>query len=139
MDFIDISNVFPSTPHAGLWARLEAYNFTGTIFFDWLRMFYTQMTFVVSLEGESSSEFKSLCGVLAGDPLSPTLRNIFLASFTLDVDSDDVPLLGIIISLLEHADDMAVISRSPAGHSTPSQHGLCMVFIALSPLRNLAL
>jgi len=112
--FVDISNAFPSTSHAVLWETLYDYGMTG-VFFDWLRVLYATMTYHVSVNGQISKEFRSLCGVLAGDPLSPTLWNIFLSTFRLDIDEDDVNLIHRFVSHLEHADDMAIISSSPEG------------------------
>jgi len=112
--FVDISNAFPSTSHAVLWLKLEKYGLTG-IYFDWLRMLYQRMEYVVSLGGKLSVQFKSLCGVLAGDPASPTLWNIFLADFSLWPDCDDASLLTRAVSHLEHADDMVIVSKSARG------------------------
>jgi len=112
--FIDISNAFPSTSHAGLWETLYNYGMTG-IYFDWLRVLYAEMAYHVTVNGEISAEFRSLCGVLAGDPLSPTLWNIFLSTFSLTDDESDVSLWGRCISHLEHADDMAIIASTPEG------------------------
>ncbi|KAJ3502171.1 hypothetical protein NLJ89_g9010 [Agrocybe chaxingu] len=112
--FVDISNAFPSTNHSSLWVKLDSYGLTGQ-YFDWIRMLYSQMTYVISHNGQFSDEFKSLAGVLIGDPLSPTLWNIFLSTFSLDLDQADATLTGYVVSHLEHADDIVLLSRSSVG------------------------
>jgi hypothetical protein len=76
------------------------------------------MAYVVSAGGTDSDLFKSLMGVLIGDPCSPTLWNIFLSDFSLPPDPDDLVLDGIRISHLEHADDIIIISTSATGLQT---------------------
>ncbi|GAW03734.1 hypothetical protein LENED_005478 [Lentinula edodes] len=112
--FVDISNAFPSTNQSSLWNKLADYNLTGK-YFDWLRSLYNQMTYVIAHNGDISDRFRAMCGVLMGDPSSPTLWNIFLSTFNLIHDPNDLDLLGIVISHLEHADDIALISRSSHG------------------------
>jgi hypothetical protein len=73
------------------------------------------MSYTILQNGELSECFHALCGVLMGDPASPTLWNLFLSSLHLTPDPDDADLCGIAISHLEHADDIAIISRTPHG------------------------
>ncbi|KAJ7148854.1 hypothetical protein C8R46DRAFT_1310980, partial [Mycena filopes] len=47
--------------------------------------------------------------------LAPTFWNLFFADFKLNDDPDDVLLAGVVMSHLEHADDMAVVSYTPEG------------------------
>lgn len=100
--------------HDLLWSKLADYGMTGP-YFDWIRMLYAKMQYAVRANGELSEQFHALCGVLMGDPCSPTLWNLFLADFTLPGDVDDAHLLTRAISHLEHADDMVIISTSPFG------------------------
>jgi hypothetical protein len=102
--FVDISNAFPLTNQHRLWNKLYDYGLTGC-YFDWLRALYDHMSFTILQNGELSECFHALCGVLMGDPASPTLWNLFL----------DANLCGIHISHLEHADTIAIISRTPHG------------------------
>lgn len=112
--FVDISNAFPSTEQNTLWLKLYNMGVSGSLF-DWLRMLYTRMDYTVKLGDRTSDFFKALAGVLIGDPASPTLWNIYLADFRLLADADDPYLLGLLISHLEHADDMALCSYSAGG------------------------
>ncbi|KAJ7168699.1 hypothetical protein C8R46DRAFT_898032 [Mycena filopes] len=66
--------------------------------------------------GAQSSAFTSDIGVLTGDPASPTFWDLFFADFHLNSDDpDDVVMAGVVMSHLEHADDMAVVSYTPEG------------------------
>ncbi|KAF5387236.1 hypothetical protein D9757_006871 [Collybiopsis confluens] len=112
--FVDISNAFPSTNQHRLWNKLYNYGMTGR-YFEWLKQLYSQMLYVIVHNNCVSEDFKALAGVLIGDPASPTLWNLFLSSLTLPYDPDDAHLGGTSISHLEHADDIAIISRTPEG------------------------
>lgn len=112
--YVDISNAFPSTDHDTLWIKLYESGVNGK-FFNWLRMLYSEMSYAVTHGGNLSNAFRSRIGVLIGDPASPTLWNLFLADFKLFPDDGDLALNGVIISHLEHADDMVIISTSAQG------------------------
>ncbi|KAJ7022930.1 hypothetical protein C8F04DRAFT_898873, partial [Mycena alexandri] len=45
----------------------------------------------------------------------PTFWDLFFADFNLHPDPDDILLAGVVMSHLEHADDMAVVSYTPEG------------------------
>lgn len=70
--FVDISNAFPSTNQHRLWNKLFDYGMTGR-YLDWLKNLYRQMSYAILQDGELSEAFHALCGVLMGDPASPTL------------------------------------------------------------------
>ncbi|KIO25409.1 hypothetical protein M407DRAFT_75828, partial [Tulasnella calospora MUT 4182] len=54
-------------------------------------------------------------GILAGDPASPLAFLLYLADFKPPSDPDDLMLLKSVISHLEHADDMALLSTTLMG------------------------
>jgi hypothetical protein len=112
--FLDITNAFPSTNRDFLWVKLYKMGVSGKLF-DWMRMLYGRMEYVVTMGGAHSEVFYSDIGVLIGDPASPTLWDLFFADFKLHPDPDDVLLCGVVMSHLEHADDMVVVSYSPQG------------------------
>jgi hypothetical protein len=112
--FLDITNAFPSTNRDLLWVKLYEMGISGKLF-DWMRMLYTRMEYVVTMDGAHSDVFYSDIGVLIGDPISPTFWDLFFADFKLHPDRDDVLLVNIVMSHLEHADDMAIVSYSPEG------------------------
>lgn len=111
---VDITNAFPSTEQSTMWLKLHRKGAGGNLF-DWIRMLYARMTYVVRLGGETSDAFKALIGILIGDPASPTLWNLYMSDFQLPSDIDDVFLDGINASNLEHADDILLMSYSARG------------------------
>jgi hypothetical protein len=114
--FVDLTNAFPSTDLPTLWMKLFAAGVTGALF-DWLRMLYARMSYVVKQGDDLADAFKSLTGVLTGDSASPILWNVYIADLA-DVfvtDADDIILHGAAISHLEQADDVALFSTTHAG------------------------
>ncbi|KAJ6541993.1 hypothetical protein DFH09DRAFT_1393210 [Mycena vulgaris] len=90
--------------------KLYAAGVSGPLF-DWLRMLYARMSYVVRQGSELTDAFKSLIGV---DTASPILWNIYFADLA-DVfgpDQDDVCLDGRPISHLEQADDVTLFSTT---------------------------
>ncbi|EJD39235.1 hypothetical protein AURDEDRAFT_38460, partial [Auricularia subglabra TFB-10046 SS5] len=83
--------------------------------YDWLRALYAGMRYIVTNNGEESAAFESTIGILIGDTLSPLLFLIYLADFHLPPHCDDLELNGVVISHLEHADDLLLVSLSPEG------------------------
>lgn len=78
-------------------------------------------------------------GVLIGDPASPTFWNLFLADFVLDLDVDGASLVGLIISHLEHTDDMAIVSFTMAGlqrHFVQLFQYCCFNFLAVNAVKS---
>nr|GAT53353.1 predicted protein [Mycena chlorophos] len=112
--FVDISSMFPSINHNALWLVMDQLSLTGR-YFDFTRKMYQDMSIVVAHGGRVSEEWKSLCGVLMGDPPSPMLWNLFLLTFKPEADPDDVSLAGMFLRYLAHADDLALMSRTVAG------------------------
>ncbi|KAF9021902.1 hypothetical protein BDZ89DRAFT_1137728 [Hymenopellis radicata] len=99
--------------HASLWLKLADAGLPGIY---WVRtVLYAKMIYVVKVRGGISEDYKSLYGVLMGDPVSPTLWNIFLCTFQLPDRPDDACLRGVHVSHLEHADNLVIISESRAG------------------------
>ncbi|KAI0363317.1 hypothetical protein BV20DRAFT_958508, partial [Pilatotrama ljubarskyi] len=83
--------------------------------FDWLRHLYAHLQYTVRFNGEHSSVFRALMGILIGDPASPTPWILYISDFHLHPHPDDVFLSGRRVSHLELADDMAMISLSHWG------------------------
>jgi exonuclease III len=109
--FADLSNAFPSTEQSTLWVKLRQKGAGGKMF-DWLRMLYRCMSYVVQHNGEMSEAFQSLIGILIGDSASPTLWNFYFADFVLPNDPDDIPMWDIMLGNMEQADDMLLLSMA---------------------------
>lgn len=136
--FVDVSNAFPSTDQATLWIKLMKMGITGKLF-DWLRMLYRKMEYMVIMGDMVSETFKSTVGVLIGDPASPTLWNLFLADFALSAHPDDVSLVTHFISHLEHADDMLLMSYSVDGlqhHFDGVFDYCCLNFLSVNAMKS---
>ena len=83
--------------------------------FDWLRMLYARMQYVVRHGGVYSEQFRSLAGILIGDPASPILWNLFFADFLPPPHVDDVFLGSTRLPYLAQADDILLLARSREG------------------------
>jgi hypothetical protein len=96
--------------------KLYAAGVAGPLF-DWLRMLYARMSYVVKQGSVLSAAFKSLIGVLTGDTASPVLWNVYFADLAkvFGPDPDDLLMAGIPISHLEQADDVVLFSTTAAG------------------------
>ncbi|KAJ7043799.1 hypothetical protein C8F04DRAFT_899217, partial [Mycena alexandri] len=71
--------------------------------------------YVVRLEGQFSPMFKSLLGILTGDPGSPHLWNLFMADFLVHLHPADICLNGVPTNQLAHANDILTASTRPTG------------------------
>ncbi|KAJ7081140.1 hypothetical protein B0H15DRAFT_747330, partial [Mycena belliarum] len=59
--------------------------------------------------------FRSLLGILTGDPGSPHLWNLFMSDFILACHPEDIELNGVPIPQVEHADDILTASGASQG------------------------
>ena len=111
--FIDLKNAFPSTHLPTLWSKLYCSGVSGP-FFDWLRMLYARMAYVMRDRSSLTAPFKSVIGVLTGDTASPILWNIYFADLEADLAGSvsDVVMNYQRISHVEQADDVALFSTS---------------------------
>lgn len=78
--YADLSNAFPSTEQSTLWTKMHEMGAGGGIF-DWLRMLYKRMAYIVRHESQMSSLFRSIIGILIGDTSSPILWTLYLSDF----------------------------------------------------------
>jgi Reverse transcriptase (RNA-dependent DNA polymerase) len=82
--------------------------------FDWLRLLYARISYIMRDQTASTTAFKSIIGVLTGDTASPVLWNIYFADLTnwLHDDIHDVCLYTRLISHVEQADDVGLFSTT---------------------------
>lgn len=137
--FVDLTNAFPSTDLPTLWIKLFNAGVAGPLF-DWLRMLYARMSYVVKQGSTLTESFKSLIGVLTGDTASPILWNIYFTDLTevFPPDPDDICLAGRAMSHVEQADDVALFSTSIEGLQRKLNlfFGWCRVnFMVISALK----
>ncbi|PPQ81254.1 hypothetical protein CVT26_015075 [Gymnopilus dilepis] len=112
--FADLSNAFPSTDQSTLWLKLRKLGAGGMIF-DWLRMIYQRMEYIVRHNGETSEVFQSTIGILIGDTCSPLLWNIYLVDLIFRLSEVDIDLDGYSICHVEQADDISLFTTCPRG------------------------
>jgi hypothetical protein len=82
---------------------------------EWLKILYDRIRYLVRLDGQFAPAFRSLLGILTGDPGSPHLWNLFMSDFILAHHPEDIELNGVPICHVEHADDILTASGSPPG------------------------
>jgi len=72
LHFLDISNAFGSVRLDALYQILELYG-ADHKFIQYLKTLYSNLTYHVGINGQTSSEIKWIDGLIQGCPLSPTL------------------------------------------------------------------
>lgn len=107
--FPDLTNAFPSTDHASLWSMMYKKGIAGPLF-DWLRLLYSGMSYVVRVGNETSDAFTSTMGILAGDSGSPDFWNFFSSDLEFTPHPEDMMIDGHPVMNIEHADDGAIFS-----------------------------
>lgn len=116
--FIDFRKAFDTVWHDGLFHKLEQIGVTGN-FLDIIRITYKNTRCAVRLGDNITQFFPCKQGVRQGDPLSPTLFNIFLNDLFTELENgncDPVSLDGKCnINALAYADDIVLISKTKAG------------------------
>ena len=85
---------------------------------DLIMLLYDKLEYMVRVNKELSETFFSFLGVLTGDSGSPEFWNLLLASFRLYPVPGDIAINGKLISKLEHADDLMVVSNTGHGFQT---------------------
>ena len=118
---VDLEKAFDSVDRPLLWAALQRAGIGGCMLAS-LQALYADVPVCVKSAGGLSSTFQSIIGVKQGCPLSPLLFGLFLDDFeqhvqrTLGAAAACLPVLaGRRIPPLLFADDMLLISTSPAG------------------------
>jgi hypothetical protein len=118
---VDLEKAFDSVDRPLLWAALQRAGIGGCMLAT-IQALYADVPVCVKTAGGLSSTFQSIIGVKQGCPLSPLLFGLFLDDFeqhvqrTLGAATACLPVLaGRNIPPLLFADDMLLISTSPAG------------------------
>ncbi|PBK69040.1 hypothetical protein ARMSODRAFT_936258 [Armillaria solidipes] len=78
--------------------------------FDWLRMLYDGMSYVVRMGSAFSASFRSTVGILAGDSGSPGFWNFFASDLVFVPHPEDISIGGRRVMNIEQADDGAMFS-----------------------------
>jgi hypothetical protein len=128
--YLDLKNAFPGTDRSTLWVKLAIMGVSGPLI-EWLKILYDRIVYLVRLDGQFAPAFRSLLGILTGDPGSPHLWNLFMSDFILAFHPEDIELNGVPISHIEHADDILTASGSPSGFQSLPKLGQPIMVVKL--------
>ena len=118
--FVDFKKAFDTVPRGLLWQALETVGIRRPIL-DCIKSLYSHDSAAVKNQEGISDIFDCLMGVKQGCPLSATLFGLFvdgLEQHLMDTIGNDAPSLSgvlVIITLLLYADDLTIMSTTPAG------------------------
>ena len=116
--FIDFKKAFDSVDHQSLLYKLKRAGI-GDFLFKLMKDMYTRPdpTARVKIKDQLTEMFKILVGVNQGDPLSPTLFNLYINDIHkyFDEGCHPVSLGNKQLSCLLYADDLVILSQSKEG------------------------
>ncbi len=110
----DLTKAFPLTDHSSFWVMMYKHGVLGPLF-NWLQSMYSGMRYCIKMGDSYLAAFDSDIGILAGDGTSPSVWDFFGSDFSPHAHLDDVSFSNRQILNVEHADDRALWSTSPAG------------------------
>ena len=115
---MDFKKAFDSIWHKALFHKLERNKINGN-FLDLLKDIYKKSRCAIKLNNKLTNFFNHGKGVRQGDPLSPTLFNIFINGLFEELDKSNTDLVTINkidhLSALMFADDLILISTTKDG------------------------
>ena len=127
--FVDFQKAFDSVWHEGLFRKLENLGINGN-FLNLIRDIYKQTKCAVKINNKTTQFFDYNKGVLQGNPLSPTLFNIFINEIFKAVRNRDSMLTlddTNFFNALMYADDLILLSTTEGGlqSSLNALHEFC--------------
>jgi hypothetical protein len=128
--FVDFKKAFDSVPRELLWQRLREAGIDGP-FLSALQSLYACVTARASTPSGLTDPFPCDLGVKQGCPLSPLLFGLYIdrvAPLITAADPTAPALAGLAVALLLYADDLTLLSTTPAGlqHQLDALHSFCI-------------
>ena len=116
--FIDFKKAFDTVWHDGLFYKLQQIGIRGN-FLETLRNMYQNTKCAIKLGDKLTQFFPCMKGVRQGDPLSPTLFNLFLNDLFSELRSETCDPVSLndtdYFNALAYADDIVLLSRTEEG------------------------
>lgn len=109
--FVDIQKAFDTVPHAALFAKLEAAGYSGRIL-QFLQGLYATSKIAVATPCGVGQPFQLSRGTRQGDPLSPSLFNVFINDLIPVIATGSVPTQN---GCFLYADDIALLQIAKEG------------------------
>jgi hypothetical protein len=129
--FCDFASAYDRVSHSALWAVLSKMGMPARLL-QTLKNWMTAANATVRLDGEVSDRISISTGLQQGSPLSCVLFNLYLQSACNYLDSIPgiqgvelklaPPLRSVILKRLLYADDLCILSTSPAGLLLALEH-----------------
>ena len=116
--FIDFKKAFDTVWHDGLFLKLQQIGIKGN-FLETLRNMYKNTKCAIKLGDQLTQFFPCMKGVRQGDPLSPTLFNIFLNDLFNELRKENCDPVSLndtdYFNALAYADDIVILSTTAKG------------------------
>ena len=116
--FIDFKKAFDTVWHDGLFHKLQQIGIDGN-FLGTLKHMYKNTKCAIKLGDQLTQFFQCKKGVRQGDPLSPTLFNIFLNDLFIKLNQQDLDQVTLndvdYFNALAYADDIVLLSTTKEG------------------------
>ena len=116
--FIDFKKAFDTVWHDGLFYKLQNIGIKGN-FLETLRNMYKNTQCAVKMGDKLTQFFPCMKGVRQGDPLSPTLFNIFLNDLFTELRRENCDPVSLddseYFNALAYADDIVLLSLTEKG------------------------
>ena len=116
--FVDFKKAFDTVCHEDLYEKLLKYKINGN-FLGLLKDIYKKSKSAVKINNKLTNCFNHEKGVKQGDPLSPTLFNLYINDLFQDLEENKVGTVTLndsdSINALMYADDLILLSTSKKG------------------------
>jgi hypothetical protein len=115
--FVDFSKAYDSVWRHGLLFKLLNYEIGGN-FYECIKHMYSNTSCAIKEKQMCSDQVETFKGVRQGDPLSPTLFNIYtndIPDIFLEEECQPITLYERKLSVLQYADDIVIMSETVEG------------------------